>query len=349
MDRRNLGQERIKMNIQMITSVLRMIASLLVIFTSVSCSVEHSREGAYAQEIPGQQENEQVAPVVGVESGTTTTTVFDTTVVGPVVGVESGTTTTTTVDFTVTTESTRVLGPAWIDQQRWLNASADNAATLYSDYILNNPNDLSTPMATACWAHHEVERAIARYYTRDAVDNDIVPLIIGALGLTVEEVGTGAQATRTLRELLGGQDSGVSGPVGEVEDNSGSNSNAGPIDISEDDLAITDELLIDFKSNWKNNIEPLDEIGGDGTEWVGMFEEIVRPDIVVAIRARPGLPASVQIFVDALFTAVADFLSGTRTDLLDPNGVSYKLPNWDQFVEEAKYSQDCKRAWLLIE
>lgn len=255
----------------------------------------------------------------------------------------------TNVDSTTTTEGARVLGPAWIDQQRWLNASVDNTATLYSDFVLNNPNNLSTPMGALCWVHHEVERAIARAVTRDAVDNDIVPLIIEALGLTVEQVGSGAQATRVLRELLGDQDSSVSGAVGEIDNNSGNNSDAGTIDISEDDLTITDDLLTYFKLNWKNNTEPFDEIGGDGTEWVDMFKEVVKPDIVAATRAGPGLPISIQSFVDALFTAVAEFLDGTRTDLLDPNGLSYKLPNWDQFVEEAKYSQDCQRAWLFVE
>ncbi len=254
----------------------------------------------------------------------------------------------TTVDLTATTKGARALGPAWIDQQRWQNASVDNTATLYSDFILNNPNNLSTPMGALCWAHHEVERAIFRAVTREAVDNDIVPLIIESLGLTVEQVGNGAQATIVLRELLGDQDSSVSEVAEEDDGSSINSSNAGMIDISEDDLPITDDLLTYFKSNWKNNIEPLDEIGGDGTEWVDMFQEVVKPDIVAATRAGPGLPVSVQYFADALFTAVAEFLDGTRTDLLDPNGLSYKLPNWNQFVEEAKYSQDCQRALLIV-
>lgn len=257
--------------------------------------------------------NGQVSSVVGVESDTTTTTIDVT-------------------DFTTTTESAIVVGPAWIDQLIWLNPPVE-AATFY-DHILNNPNDLSTPMAAACWVYHEVERALARYYVRDAVDNHIVPMMIGSLGLTVEQVGTGDQAIRVLRELLGDQNN---------------DSNTGSIDISKDDLVITDAIFTFFKSRWTNFVEPFDEIGGDGTEWMDIFREVMKPDILAATRAGSGLPEHVQYFVDALFTAVAEFLDGTRTDLLNSEVFSYKLPNWDLFVTEAKYSQDCKRALLFTD
>lgn len=277
-------------------TVLRTATCLLVVFISAACSsVEPSREG---------------------NAGNSTT--VDTTTI-------------------VTSDMTRPLGPAWIDQQRWINPAIDtedtNGFELYRDYVLINPNDMSTPMGALCWAHHEVERAIARDITRDILDSDTIPIYVEALGLTTEQVGTGARATDVLRELFRDQDDNANGPV----------------DISVDDLNISDEGFEVLKYGWDNSVVPLDEIGGEGTEWLGMFQEVAKPEVVAATRAGGGLPVPVQKYADALFDAVNEYLDGTRTDLSDPRGLSYTLSNWEQFVEVAKYSQDCQRAWLVVD
>lgn len=297
---------------QTIVTVLRVATCLLVAFTSVTCSSAED-------------------PRDVVESGTAvTTTASMTTTVADTVVVDA----TTTI---VTSDITRSLGPAWIDQQRWINPAIDtedtNGFDLYRDYVLINPNDISTPMGALCWAHHEVERAIARDITRDILDSDTIPIYIEALGLTTEQVGSGAQATEALLSLFADSDT----------------SNAGPVDISMDDLNISDEGFEVLKYGWDNSVVPLDEIGGEGTEWLGMFQEVAKPEVVAATRASGGLPAPVQKYADALFEAVNEYLDGTRTDLSDPRGLSYTLSNWEQFVEVAKYSQDCQRAWLVVE
>lgn len=255
--------------------------------------------------------------------------------------------TTTTI---VTRNTTRPLGPAWIDQQKWINPAIytedTNGFELYRDYVLINPNDISTPMGALCWAHHEVERAIARDITRDILDSDIIPIYVKALGLTTEQVGSGAQATEALLLLFADQRDSDAGSISNIDSNSDTRNNAGPVDISMDDLNISDEDFDVLKYGWDSSVVPLDEIGGDGTEWLGMFQEVAKPEIVVATKADGDLPASVQKYADALFEAVNEYLDGTRTDLSDPRGLSYTLSNWEQFVEEAKYSQDCQRAWL---
>ena len=235
-------------------------------------------------------------------------------------------TVTTFIQETVA-DSSRVLGPAWADQQRWLNPQSEAVFEIYRDFILNNPNDIATPMGALCWTQHETERAIARYVTRDRVDSGIIPLYYDSLGLTYEQTGSSEQSIDVLRELLG-------------DDNS---------DISEYDITVSGEVLERIKDGWKTMVEPLDDIGGEGTEWRAMFHEVIKPEVAAATRAGSGLSAPLQEFADALFAAVGEFLDGTRTDLSDPNGLSYKLVNWDQFVEEAKYSQECKRAWLFVE
>lgn len=155
----------------------------------------------------------------------------------------TSTTTTNTTELTKTvvdTTTTRRLGPAWIDQQRWLNPTIDieddDGFKIYRDYVLMNPNDLSTPMGALCWAHHEVERAIARNITRDALDNDTIPIYVKVLGLTTEHVGTGTQATEALRALFKDKDGSDVGPVDNIDGNSDTTNISGAFDISVDDL-----------------------------------------------------------------------------------------------------------------
>ena len=308
--------------------ILRVVAWLLVALAGIACapSVDDIDGVVYAQEPPS------------VETSATIVT-------STVANIEGEIITTLTQD--TATDRTRVLGPAWADQQRWLNPQSEAVFEIYRDYILNNPNDISTPMGALCWAQHETERAIARYVTRDRMDSGIIPLYIDLLGLTDEQVGTGEQPMKILRELLG-DDNNEIGAVGNVDDNGDRSNASGPADISEDDITVSGESLERIKVGWKTMVEPLDDIGGEGTEWRAMFQKVVKPEVLAATRAGSGLSAPLQKFADALVTAVGEYLDGTKTDLLDPNGLTYKLINWDQFVEEAKYSQDCKRAWLVI-
>ena len=302
------------------------ILLLLLMLLNVGCSVGYNSVD---------HESDSVASVTTTRASVVSVTINE---------LPDNTTTIATRDIT------RPLGPAWIDQQRWINPTIDTEDAkwfeLYRDYILINPNDISTPMGALCWAHHEVERAIARYITRDILDSDIIPIYVKALGLTTDQIGSKAQATEALLSLFADQGDGDAGSVSNIDSNSDTSNNAGPVDISKDDLNISDESFAVLKYGWDSSVVPLDEIGGDGTEWLGLFQEVAKPEIVAATQAGGGLPASVQKFADALFEAVNEYLDGTRTDLSDSRGLSNTLSNWEQFVEEAKYSQDCQRAWL---
>ena len=307
--------------------IFRVVACLIITLTGITCTPSvNDIDGSNVQE-PSNVETS------------------DTLVTSTITNIESDIITTLTRDTVA--DSTRVLGPAWADQQRWFNPQSEAVFEIYRDYILNNPNDLSTPMGALCWAQHETERAIARYVTRDRVDSGIIPLYVDLLGLTDEQVGTGEQSIEILRELLGDDNSEI-GPVGNVDDNGDRSNSSGPADISEDDITVSGESLERIKVGWKTMVEPLDDIGGEGTEWRAIFQNVVKPEVLAATRAGSGLSAPLQKFAEELFATVGEYLDGTKTDLLEPNGLTYKLINWDKFVEEAKYSQDCKRAWLVI-
>ena len=251
----------------------------------------------------------------------------DATVVSSIAGIETDTT--FAITLPATTGRVNKLSPAWVEQQRW-NTTPFDGSRAHRDYFLTNPNDLSTPMGALCWAHYETESALFRHLIRNTIDNDLILPYVETLGLTDRQIGNGAEATEFLRELLGNQDSN-------------------DIIISEDILTVSAEELSRLKDDWRNMIEPLDEIGGNGTEWMEMFREVTRPEVEVATRAGEGLYAPVRVYADALFAAVDEYLDGTRTDFSDKDGLSYKLPNWRRFVEVAKYSPDCQRAWLGFE
>ena len=223
--------------------------------------------------------------------------------------------------------------PAWIEQQKWSDITQFDGSDEHLNYLLINPNKLSTPMGALCWAHLETEQAITRYFVRGTIDNEMILPYIEALGLTTEQIGTGAQATEVLRQLLGSQDS---------SDKSGLES----VKISEEHLTIPQEKLALLKDDWQSTIEPLDKVGGNGSEWLDMLREVAQPEVEAVTRTREGLYAPAREFSDALFGAVGEYLNGTRGDLLDESGLSSELPNWNGFVQIASLSPDCQRAWL---
>lgn len=96
----------------------------------------------------------------------------------------------------------------------------------------------------------------------------------------------------------------------------------------------------------KSPIEPLDKVGGEGTEWLDMLREVAQPEVEAATRTREGLYAPAREFSDALFEAVGEYLNGTRGDLPDGGGLSSELPNWNGFIQTASLSPDCQRAYL---
>ena len=131
--------------------ILRVVACLLVALAGIACasSVDDIDEVVYAQESPS------------VETSATIVT-------STVANIEGEIITTLTQD--TATDRTRVLGPAWTDQQRWFNPQSEAAFEIYRDYILNNPNDLSTPMGALCWAQHVGDSCINYLTALDGQD-----------------------------------------------------------------------------------------------------------------------------------------------------------------------------------
>ena len=237
-----------------------------------------------------------------------------------------------------TTQTTLAYGgiepsPAWIEQQKWSNITQFDGSDEHLDYVLVNPNKRSTPMGALCWAHLETEQAIIRYLARETIDNEMILPYIESLGLQPNRSVPETQATAVLRQLLGSQDSSDENRLASVK-------------ISEEYLTISQEELSRLKDDWRSTVEPLDKIGGDGTEWLDMLREVAKPEVEAATRMREGLYAPAREYADALFKAVSEYLDGTRNDLLDEGGLSSELPNWNGFVQIASLSQDCQRAWL---
>ena len=305
------------------------------------------------------------APNVGVE----TTAVFDsqtadTTNVGgsesgvstsaPVTISESATTTMVesglpTADSIVESTTTTTLNPvdnrpfsqAWIESSS-LYETFDllEGARLQEEYWLNNPNTLSSPMGAFCWAYHEILRAVWRLLKFYVLSSEI-ELLMDELGITVAQVGEeGPDRNTAVLDIAEGANQDTA-PVDSVE--------GGDIQTGTTQPSHSDEYIEYHRTQ--------NRIGGDGTEWYDALRAVADPKIIEATRSGDGLPTVVQPYADHFFETVNKLSVDTRpvtdyyyyTDFY--NAFSEEIPlssDLVAFLEEAKYSQDCKRVHLAI-
>ena len=289
------------------------------------------------------------APNVGVE----TTAVFDsqtadTTNVG---GSESGVSTTTT---TLNPVDDRPFSQAWIESSSLYEAHGLLEDTrIQEEYWLNNPNTLSSPMGAFCWAYHEIYRAVRRLLEFDTLASDI-QWLMDELGITVAQVGEeGPDRNTAVLDILAEGPNQDTAPVDSVEGGDTQTDATEPQDITDEELA----MLLFYSDEYIGHYRIINRIGGDGTEWYDALRAVADPKIIEATRSGDGLPTVVQPYADRFFETVNTLSVDTRPvtddyyamDFFDAISEEIPLPaDLVAFLEEAKYSQDCKRARLTI-
>lgn len=226
-----------------------------------------------------------------------------------------------TVDSS-STSTTREYSPAWIEskdlQQR--SYSDDLEDIQYShEYIMTNPNDISTPMGALCWVYHELSRSVTMGNVRSMLDYYSIPALMEEYGVTSEQVGPpGPEATASFIALVSDR-SGLFGSKAV---------------LTEDELA--------FVRMWH-------DYAGDGTEWADAIRMVASFEMTAAFRAGDGLPEDVLVYADAL-QAFARERIGVELDLsAESEDTIYEregFPGREAFMEAAKYHQDCERALI---
>ena len=281
------------------------------------------------------------APNVGVE----TTAVFDsqtadTTNIG---GSESGASTTTT---TLNPVDDSPFSQAWNESVSLRNVnSLVEDARVEEEYWLNNPNTLSSPMGAFCWAYHEISRAVWRLLKFDVLGSEI-EFLMDELDITVAQVGeAGPDRNTAVLDILA---------LGSVEGGDTQTDTTEPgQDMTDEELA----RLLFYSDEYIESYRIENRIGGDGTEWYDALRAVADPQIIEATKSGAGLPTFVQPYADRFFETVNTLSVDTRpvtddyyaADFFDAFSEEIPLPaDLVAFLEEAKYSQDCKRAHLTI-
>ena len=259
----------------------------------------------------------------------------------------SGVPTTTISDFATTTTlassvDDRPFSQAWIESAS-LGESLLEDARVQEEYWLNNPNTLSSPMGAFCWAYHEILRAAWRLVKFDDLAFHI-QWLMDELDITVAQVGEeGPDRNTAVLDILA-EDSVEGGDTQTDTTELGQ-------DITDEELA----RLLFYSDEYIESYRIENRIGGDGTEWYDALRAVADPKIIEATRLGDGLPAVVQPYADRFFETVNKLSVDTRsvtddyyaTDFIGAFDEEIPLPSdLVAFLEEAKYSQDCKRVYL---
>ena len=177
--------------------------------------------------------------------------------------------------------------------------------------------------------------------------------LMDELDITVAQVGeAGPDRNTAVLDILSGVSNQDPAPVGSVE---GGDTQT---DTTEPGQDMTDEKLARLLFYSDEDIEYYrirNRIGGDGTEWYDALRAVADPKIIEATRSGAGLPTVVQPYADRFFETVNKLSVDTRpvtddyyaADFIGAFDEEIPLPaDLVAFLEEAKYSQDCKRLYL---
>ena len=296
-------------------------------------------------------------PVTDSESATTTMVgssvpSVDGNILSGVNVVESTTTTTTTIPNPI---NVRPLSQAWIESGSLRNAiGLLEDARVQEEYWLNNPNTLSSPMGAFCWAFHEIYRSVWRLLRFDILSSEIEWLMT-KLDITVTQVGEeGPDRNTAVLDILAEGDNQDTAPVGNVE---GGDTQTNTIEPGQDRTDEELARLLFYSDEYIESYRIENRIAGNGTEWYDALRAVADPKVIEATRSGDGLPTLVRPFADRFFEAVNQLAIDTRPatddyyvgDFYDVFSEEIPLPSdLVGFLEEAKYSQDCKRAHLTI-
>ena len=300
-----------------------------------------------------------VAETSSVEQDTPVTVVTSTSV--PEVST-AGTATTIGSSVVTTAVATLALSPAWIEAKevlRRLDTSFEEShaeflagSRFYNKYVRENTNILSSsPMEALCWVVQELSRTHELYLNK-VYDEEWAEEIIGLLGIVDENKNNQGPVDFLLDYLTGDiavEDDGDSGPVGVVNEGNGGTPGVSDSDnLLEDDEWTKEDLLTIYRDPVMIDLLRVNqESAGDGTEWASAVRSVVSPEVRAAVGAGEGLPPDVQLYADALFRAVQDYIDSGQTE---PSSFYREdIPGFHNFVEAAKYSPDCKRLSIAMD
>ena len=328
--------------------------------------------------VNGHEQQTEISTIVGNTSTSmpvATSESIATTTVGknvPTVDVveSSNTTTLNSIDG-------RPLSQGWIESVSLRkNLGLLENARVQEEYWLNNPNTLSSPMGAFCWAYHEIYRSMWRLLSFDILSSEIEWLMT-KLDIKVTQVGEeGPDRNTAVLDILAEGDNQDTAPVGNIE---GSDAQTNTIEPGQDRTIVglegnrlegfqtiepsqdrTDEelaRLLFYSDEYIESYRIENRIAGDGTEWYDALRAVADPKVIEATRSGDGLPTLVRPFADRFFETVNQLAIDTRPatndyyagDSFDAFSEEIPLPSdLVGFLEEAKYSQDCKRALLTI-
>ena len=252
-------------------------------------------------------------------------------------------------DFATTTTlassvDDRPFSQAWIESGLLYDAyDLSEDARVQEEYWLNNPNTLSSPMGAFCWAYHEILRAVWRLVKFDDLASHF-QWLMDVLDITVAQVGEeGPDRNTAVLDILA---------LGSVEGGDTQTDTTEPgQDMTDEELA----RLLFYSDEYIESYRIENRIGGDGTEWYDALRAVADPQIIEATRSGDSLPAVVQPYADRFFETVNKLSVDTRP-VTDDNYAADFIGAFDEeiplpsdlvaFLEEAKYSQDCKRVYL---
>ena len=275
-------------------------------------------------------------------------------------------TATTIVSSVVTTKVAMLdLSPAWSEAKEVLRrldtTESSNDAELvaehladsrfYDKYVRENTNSISSsPMGALCWVVQELSRTHELYLNK-VYDEEWAEEIIGLLGIVDENYSNQGPVDFLLGYLTGDitvDDNDNNGPVGVVNEDDGVTPGVSDSDNSLEDDEWTKEDILTFYRDpvMIDLLRVAQETAGDGTEWASAVRSVVSPEVQAAVRVGEGLPPDVQLYADALFRAVQDYIDSGQTEA---SGFYEDLPGFHNFVEAAKYSPDCKRLSIALD
>ncbi len=300
-----------------------------------------------------------VAETSPVDQGGSTQVITSTSV--PIVSTTE-TAITVVTSVVTTTVATLDLSPAWIEAQEMLRrlytTESSNVEGLlaehladsrfYDKYIRENTNNiLSSPMGALCWIYQELRRTHELYLSRIYADEHAEE-ILGLLGVVNENYNSQGSLDFLLDYLTGNiiiDNDDNNGPVGVVDETNSVMSDLGN-SIENDEWTDKDFLNAYRNPEMIELLRTIQEGAGDGTEWIPAVRSVMRPEVRAAIRVGKGLSPDVQLYADALFKAVQDYIDSDQTE---PSSFYEDLSGFHDFVEAAKYSPDCKRLSIALD
>ena len=252
-------------------------------------------------------------------------------------------TSSTSANSTTTSTTVRLLSPAWIEAQPFLDLEVfpDSVEMRrMADRYRANPNQWSTPMGALCWGSFELSRGGAMSYFRGFLDIVVVPDLVEELGLGEALLGSGL-GPATSRWVIDAVASLVSSPPISVSDTSSSTT---AVTSTTSRAAVGAYSAID--GEFVELLRFFDYVGGTGTEWLDAVDAVAGVEWAAAVRAGDVLPEGVLRYADSLGASARDQVGRGVPDF------AVMIEEWEQqlnadywaFVELAKYDQNCLRA-----